>query len=66
MPLYKSRAVFQFKYALSRIDAGKIVGKIISFDGVADDADEYLGMKENDWIAFEERHVWEFSRNLKL
>lgn len=52
--------------SVDSIDAGRILGNIISFDGVADDVDEYLGMKENDGIAFEERHVWEFSRNLKL
>lgn len=49
--------------SVESIDAGKIVGKVISFDGVADDADEYLGMKENDWIAFEERHVWDCTRD---
>lgn len=45
------------RVVVESIDAGKIVGRISSFCGIADDGDEYMGAKENNLLAFEEKHI---------
>lgn len=42
--------------------AGNHVGRISSFCGVTDDGDEYMGMKENELLAFEDRYALESAR----
>lgn len=48
--------------AVESIDARKIIGKVISFEGCTDDSDEYMGIRENDLMAFEEQHILESCR----
>lgn len=44
------------------IIAGKLVGRISSICGGADERNEYMGIKENELLAFEDRHVLDFAR----